>query len=208
MLSEKQLKANRENAKKSTGPKSAGGKRISSQNALTHGLFAKAVLLPGESLENFNSLHRAYINEFIPIIQQEFDLIETLTMCRWRIRRVWTLEASSLSSERRAQTEANAVGEATPDEDPSAQYVRAHKTLCLPPRSLEVLSREEARYHRTYNGALDRLHRMLEKRKNTETNPQLIENNEPYPISKAIRTVNEPAANPQRSLIEPELLSA
>jgi len=40
-LSEKKLKANRENAKKSTGPRTARGKANSRRNALKHGLFAR-----------------------------------------------------------------------------------------------------------------------------------------------------------------------
>ena len=38
MATEKQIRANRENAKKSTGPKTAGGRARSSRNALRHGL--------------------------------------------------------------------------------------------------------------------------------------------------------------------------
>jgi hypothetical protein len=38
MTSEKQIAANRANAKRSTGPKTAAGKRSSSGNALRHGL--------------------------------------------------------------------------------------------------------------------------------------------------------------------------
>ena len=38
MASEKQIKANRENAKRSTGPRSAAGKLASSRNATSHGL--------------------------------------------------------------------------------------------------------------------------------------------------------------------------
>ena len=38
MATEKQIRANRENAKKSTGPKTAAGRARSSRNALRHGL--------------------------------------------------------------------------------------------------------------------------------------------------------------------------
>ena len=41
MISRARLKANRNNAKRSTGPKSKVGKRRSSQNAIKHGLRAK-----------------------------------------------------------------------------------------------------------------------------------------------------------------------
>src|SRR5690242_1607422 len=38
MATEKQIRANRENAKRSTGPKTAAGRMKSSRNALRHGL--------------------------------------------------------------------------------------------------------------------------------------------------------------------------
>src|SRR5271157_5061075 len=43
-VSEPRLRANRENAKKSTGPQTARGKAYSRRNALKHGLLAKSVL--------------------------------------------------------------------------------------------------------------------------------------------------------------------
>ena len=44
MTSDKQIAANRENAKRSTGPRSAGGKRKSRRNAFRHGLTAETVI--------------------------------------------------------------------------------------------------------------------------------------------------------------------
>jgi hypothetical protein len=41
LISERKLQANRENAKKSTGPRTARGKRFSRLSAVTHGFFAK-----------------------------------------------------------------------------------------------------------------------------------------------------------------------
>ncbi len=52
-VSERKARANRENAKKSTGPKTARGKRYSSFNAIRHGLLAKKVLFaPDGKLAN------------------------------------------------------------------------------------------------------------------------------------------------------------
>ena len=52
MATEKQIAANRENAKKSTGPKSCAGKAIVSRNAIRHGLQARHTMaLPGEEQE-------------------------------------------------------------------------------------------------------------------------------------------------------------
>lgn len=45
-MSIRQIKANRSNAERSTGPKTAGGKAGSSQNALRHGLARRAISDP------------------------------------------------------------------------------------------------------------------------------------------------------------------
>jgi hypothetical protein len=45
-LSKAQIKANRQNSKRSTGPTSATGKVKVSQNAITHGIFAASPLIP------------------------------------------------------------------------------------------------------------------------------------------------------------------
>ena len=50
VVSEKQRRANRQNAKKSTGPKTADGKARASRNALKHGLLAKDVVITGTEL--------------------------------------------------------------------------------------------------------------------------------------------------------------
>jgi hypothetical protein len=50
MASQKQLRANRENAKKSTGPKTATGRAKSSRNAFRHGL-SRPLALNAETAE-------------------------------------------------------------------------------------------------------------------------------------------------------------
>jgi hypothetical protein len=57
MTSEKQLAANRRNAKKSRGPVTAEGKARSSQNALRHGLSRRGAVLPDDAAD---------IREFAP----------------------------------------------------------------------------------------------------------------------------------------------
>ena len=48
MATEAQIKANQENAQKSSGPNSVEGKKKSSMNAVTHGIFSNIAILPGE----------------------------------------------------------------------------------------------------------------------------------------------------------------
>ena len=47
-ISRRKLRANRDNAKKSTGPRTPEGKHRSSQNATPHGIFCQDLCLPGE----------------------------------------------------------------------------------------------------------------------------------------------------------------
>jgi hypothetical protein len=49
-------KANRQNALKSTGPRSAAGKAVSSANATQHGILSRHLILPGESRAEFDAL--------------------------------------------------------------------------------------------------------------------------------------------------------
>lgn len=62
MASEKQIAANRANAKKSTGPKSPAGKLKSSQNAFRHGLSSPLPLTP-EAAAKAASLVQAIVEE-------------------------------------------------------------------------------------------------------------------------------------------------
>ena len=48
MTSDAQIRANQSNAQKSKGPTSIEGKKKSSMNAITHGIFSKIAILPSE----------------------------------------------------------------------------------------------------------------------------------------------------------------
>jgi len=62
MTSERQSRASRANAARSTGPRSASGKAVSRVNALRHGLAAALRLEPGEE-EEVDRLARAIVGE-------------------------------------------------------------------------------------------------------------------------------------------------
>ena len=55
MASEKQLRANRENAMRSTGPKTAAGRLKSSRNALRHGLSLPLMADPAAAMRHIRS---------------------------------------------------------------------------------------------------------------------------------------------------------
>jgi hypothetical protein len=66
MTTERQIKANRANALRSTGPVTLEGKRISSKNGALHGLLSGTVVLKGESMRRYNDLAAALMLQFQP----------------------------------------------------------------------------------------------------------------------------------------------
>src|SRR5579872_5534648 len=87
MATEKQLQANRQNTLKSTGPKTALGKMISSRNATRHGFYSTSVLLPEEDRDEFMRLGRRLVSAFNPCGVREEELVKTIIETRWQLRR-------------------------------------------------------------------------------------------------------------------------
>ena len=92
MATEAQIKANRQNAKKSTGPRTAGGKRAASKNAVTHGLFGREVTIHGESEEQYDRHREAFLDELRPVGMSESVLAERIITLSWRLRRAERME--------------------------------------------------------------------------------------------------------------------
>src|SRR3954454_11252168 len=93
-MSERQLAANRRNAKKSTGPKTPEGKRISSQNAITHGFTAEAIVLSTEDPAQYEAQRRKYHEALKPAGPLETDLVDEIACARWRQLRCIISEAA------------------------------------------------------------------------------------------------------------------
>jgi len=92
MATDKQINANRINAKKG-GPKTPAGRAAVRFNAFKHGLFAEhPVLLSGEEEETFNFYHEALLDEFQPVGVMEHLLIDEMAHAHWRRQRVVALE--------------------------------------------------------------------------------------------------------------------
>ena len=93
--SEKQLEANRKNARKG-GVKTEAGKAIVKYNALKHGLLAKEVVITaGEGIENheeFNALLDDLVGQFQAVGPVEEMLVEKIAVAYWRLRRACRYE--------------------------------------------------------------------------------------------------------------------
>jgi len=96
MATEAQIKANQENAKKSTGPLTEEGKQRSSMNAMTHGIFSTIPLLPGENLEQFKLLEEEIIKAYQPTDAMECLLVQRVYLTCMRQIRLREAEAAKL----------------------------------------------------------------------------------------------------------------
>ena len=97
--------ANRANAQKSTGPKTAEGKAKSSLNAVKHGLAAQHVLLPNEDAEAYQAVVQGWIDDLQPADTAEMALAERAAMADWRLKRCVRAEHARLSSRVRHASE-------------------------------------------------------------------------------------------------------
>jgi hypothetical protein len=86
-VSERQLAANRANARKNTGPKTPEGKAVSRFNGLKHGLCAANVCLPGDDTLEYERDRQDYLDYYRPANRVEFDLVEDIFAARWRKKR-------------------------------------------------------------------------------------------------------------------------
>jgi hypothetical protein len=87
-VSERKLKANRENAKKSTGPKTPRGKAYSRMNARKHGLFIGSIaeLMSKEDLKEFDRIHKDLVDERQPVGPTQEYIVEHIATCWLRVR--------------------------------------------------------------------------------------------------------------------------
>lgn len=94
-MSEKQIQANRANARKSTGPKTAAGKRAIARNGLKHGILSRALFLEDEDPEEFETLRADLDTALRPSGALELALVETIKALKetqaWRLE---TLEVT------------------------------------------------------------------------------------------------------------------
>ncbi|MFC1934326.1 hypothetical protein ACFLXX_04215 [Chloroflexota bacterium] len=95
-ISEKQIKANRENGKKG-GVKTEEGKLRSRLNSVKHGmLLTSQMLLQGEDVKRLAKFQRKVISELVPYGELELLLVDRFITCAWRLRRVISVEKDSI----------------------------------------------------------------------------------------------------------------
>jgi hypothetical protein len=93
MATPAQITANRANAQKSTGPRSAEGKSASRFNALKHGIDAASIVISGEDPADYDALVAQYQQEYRPQSASEAFHVDTMIRADWQKRRMQNVEA-------------------------------------------------------------------------------------------------------------------
>jgi hypothetical protein len=93
MSTQKQIKANRKNAQKSTGPKTDEGKAAVSKNAVKHGLFAAEAVVTSEDPAEYESYRDEFFAEMQPAGAVETMLAERFVSLAWRLLRAQRMQS-------------------------------------------------------------------------------------------------------------------
>jgi len=94
MTSAKQIAANRENAKKSTGPKTDTTKELTKMNALRHGLTGQVNLMPEEDREAHDNFCAAIVGSLAPEGALEIQFAQSVAEDNWRANRGRAIETN------------------------------------------------------------------------------------------------------------------
>ena len=145
MATPKQIAANRRNAQKSCGPKSAETKATVSQNSLKHGLCAKfRVLEEVEKQEKFDAFLNQLIEDEQPVGQAEIELVVKMAEHTWLAKRALRLQNNCFALEPK-----------TPEQLKSGEI----------PVGVDYHLEHYVRYHAAQDRAYQRASAELQKRK-------------------------------------------
>jgi hypothetical protein len=173
MPSPTQLAANRRNAAKSTGPKTAEGKAAASRNALRHGLTARQIVCYGERESVYAAFHATMRENLAPADEVEEQLVERIILCSWRLRRIARAERGLIDRE-------------------SGSVFLYHETRIS--RSFERIPREMAtlsRYEAQLDRSIGRAYAMLERRQAARRGEHV-----PPPLTVLVEGALADAVNP------------
>jgi hypothetical protein len=180
------LRANRRNAQKSTGPKTAEGKQRSALNATRHGILSQVIHLPEEEMNSYNEFTERYVNSLSPVGAVETELANSCADLQFRLHRLAAAEHNLFAIGHDEQGERWNTGH--PE---SHAALTMAETLRCSPDPLALLTLYESRLNRRFLQTLRQLRdiqadrRQQEQRELAElaavasAHPQLAEKIEP-----------------------------
>ena len=157
MATEKQFEANRQNAQKSTGPRTPEGRAAVRLNGVTHGLTAETIVLKGESEADFTNLLGSLETEHDPVTPTEEALVVQLAMATWRLRRLYRQEAGFYTCQ--LQSLMGMQKDLNLDDAGRMGHAAAWSES-----TLNMFNRQEGRLERTFYRALHELQRLRKER--------------------------------------------
>jgi hypothetical protein len=164
--------ANRRNAKKSTGPRTDAGKRVSSLNAYKHGLTGQVFVMMAEEAEAHQRFTASILDDFKPVGAMEQTLARSIADSHWRINRAVIIENNmfaqeAFSQERFASREAEKRG--TESSYNEVDRARAAVTSFVSdPHRFHLLTTYETRLHRKATSDLHQLRELQTARRAEE----------------------------------------
>jgi hypothetical protein len=180
MASEKQLVANRANAKRSTGPKTETGKAQSRMNAHKHGLTAETIVISDEDPKAFDMLRAELEEEYNPRPGIESELVERLAVLMWRMRRIPIFEAALIEVQREAVASDKRMASmlSNPFKDEERKETPYENTALALRRSQDTLGtlfRYEAALMNAFNRTLQQLLFLQDRRAREEDESMVVD---------------------------------
>ena len=161
-ISEKQLEANRRNAKKSTGPATIEGKRRSSLNAFRHGLTGQVSVMTDEDRAAHDKFFNAYLADLNPEGAVESDLAQSAAEDAWRLKRARAIEDNIFALGHPDITDTACDHGSHPE---LVTALAAARTFVADPRKFQLITLYEQRLHRSMQKSLGLLRELQAERK-------------------------------------------
>jgi hypothetical protein len=162
-LSDARLRANRRNAQKSTGPKTAEGKGRSALNAARHGILSQVIHLPEEEMASYNEFTERYVASLAPVGAVETELANACADLQFRLHRLAAAEHNLFAIGHDEQGERWNTGH--PE---SHAALTMAETLRCSPNPLALLTVYESRLNRRFLQTLQQLREIQADRKRQE----------------------------------------
>jgi hypothetical protein len=153
MISDKQLQANRNNAQKSTGPRTKEGRNRSRLNALRHGLTGQVTTMTDEDRAAHDQFCQALIHSLAPEGAMETQLAQSIATVSWRLNRASAMEDNLFALDLHESS-----GELFPDDHQVDAALATARVLIQRPQELHLL----ALYHQRLNRVIQQNLAMLQ----------------------------------------------
>lgn len=169
MATEKQIAANRRNAQKSTGPKTAEGKQESKSNAWKHGLASSTMLFAPRRHEDrveFEEMRSELMESWEPVGTKEAQLVEMIAGAYARMQRNEKIESAYMDGALATMQRRFGVPDApTHEDDFGSGIVMGSEKHQL---TFETLDRYRRNAWLDYERAVRRLEAMQKQRREME----------------------------------------